>query len=373
MRNAKQARLELEAAPATTKTDLVAAALEIHLLTKELNRRRAIEELYFEQTTTSKWFVVQVGVPSRLGGVPGSPVVSFYAGDGVVDVTSLDEVTTAQRGVPVAALIPDPIEGKFAKEITLDGKPLFVACHEGKAYVTHPGGNMSVLDVESGAVVKKWTLPGARSLTGVAVHGEHVFVVDATKDCIHVLDMEGKQEGKFGTMGSGNRQFRHPSGMAIAGELVYVCDYLNHRVQVFGLDGTWVRCWGSYGAGEGEFTHPCGITVHGDEVYVADKWNNRVQVFGLDGRFRRMWGSKGTGDGELYYPIGITVHGELVYVTDSKNRVQSFGVADGGFVGSWGTYGSAVGELDSPHGLCVDDKDRLWVCDYRNSRLQLFR
>ena len=64
-RNAKQARLELEAAPATSKTDLVAAALEIHLLTKELNRRRAIEELYFEQTTTSKWFVVPLWLAWR--------------------------------------------------------------------------------------------------------------------------------------------------------------------------------------------------------------------------------------------------------------------------------------------------------------------
>ena len=86
-----------------------------------------------------------------------------------------------------------------------------------------------------------------------------------------------------------------------------------------------------------------------------------------------MWGTQGEGEGELYIPYGITVHGELVYVTDGNNRVQSFGVADGGFVGSWGTYGSAVGELDSPHGLCVDDKDRLWVCDNDNSRLQLFR
>ena len=67
------------------------------------------------------------------------------------------------------------------------------------------------------------------------------------------------------------------------------------------------------------------------------------------------------------------MHGELVYVTDYNHRVQSFGVADGGFVGSWGAEGSAAGEFSGPAGLCVDDKDRLWVCDKENSRLQLFR
>jgi len=372
--NAKQARLELEAALETSKTDLVAAAHEIHILTKELNRRRVIEVLYFDQTTTNKWFVVQAGVPSRLLDVPGSPLVCLQSGgDRVVDVTSLDEVVTAQRGVPVAALIPDPIEGKFVKEIALDGAPNNVARHEGKAYVIYAEGKMSMLDVESGAVVKEWAISGAGAFKGVAVHGEHVFVADYGSDCIRVLDMEGKQERQFGTEGSGNGQFFGPYGVAIAGELLYVCDYGNHRVQVLNLDGTWVRCWGSRGTGEGELQSPCCITVHGDEVYVADYWNHRVQVFGLDGRFRRMLGSKGTGDGEIYYPRGITVHGELAYVTDGNNRVQSFGVADGGFVGSWGTYGSAAGEFNRPHGLCVDDKDRLWVCDQDNSRLQLFR
>ena len=130
-RNAKQARLELEAAPATSKTDLVAAALEIHLLTKELNRRRATEVLYFDQTTTNKWFVVQAGVPSRLLDMPGSPLVCLQSGgDRVVDVTSVDEVVTTQQCVPVAALLPDPIEGKFVAMTCLEhpGMSESVAC-----------------------------------------------------------------------------------------------------------------------------------------------------------------------------------------------------------------------------------------------------
>jgi len=370
-RNAKQARLELEAAPETTKTDLVAAGLEIHLLTKELNRRHNIEKLYFDQTTTDKWFVVPKCTPTRLVGVPGSPIVCLFGGGNIVDATSSDEVKTVPRSVPVA---PDPIEGKFVKEIASDRQPGFVACSEGRVYVTHWRNNISVLDVKSGAVVEEWTISGVGMLTAVAVYGEHMFVADASKHCIRVLDMEGKQERQFGTEGSATGEFNRPRGAVIAGNLLYICDPGNHRVQVFGLDGTWVRSWGSQGTGEGQFDDPSGITVHDDEVYVTDSGNHRVQVFGLDGTFRRMWGSKGAGDGEMNYPREVIVHGELVYMIDGSNhRVQSFKAADGEFVGSWGTYGSAAGQFKFPWGLCVDDKDRLWVGDSLNKRLQLFR
>ena len=376
MRNAKQARLELEAARNTTKTDLVTAALEIHLLTKELNRRRGVEELSFEQKKTHKWFLVRAGEPSRLVGVPGEPLVGLYGGDGVVDVTSLDKVVTKEQNVP---LVPDPIEGKFIKEIALGGAlphaPSHVACHAGKAYVTHyEGDKISVLDVESGTVVDEWKIPGSLFLRGVAIHGEHVFVADASENCIRVLDMEGKQERQLGSRGLGNGQLQYPVAVAIAGDLLYACDSGNNRVQVFGLDGTWVRSWGRYGDGEGQFKYPSGITVHDDEVYVVDCNNHRVQVFDLDGRFRRMWGSEGSNDGEFNHPYDIIVYDDLVYVTDEgNNRLQLFRAADGGFVSSWGTEGSAAGELNAPGGLCVDDKDRMWVCDMDNRRVQVFR
>ena len=88
-----------------------------------------------------------------------------------------------------------------------------------------------------------------------------------------------------------------------------------------------------------------------------------------------MWGSEGTGDGEFAHPLNVIVHGELVYVTDGANhRVQSFGLSDGEFVGSWGSHGTAAGEFEfHAEGLCLDDRGRLWVCDFMNDRLQLFR
>jgi DNA-binding beta-propeller fold protein YncE len=264
-------------------------------------------------------------------------------------------------------VLPDPIEGKTVKKILLGKKPRFVASRAGRSYVTSKKGQISVLDIERGAVVEEWTIPGAEELTGVAVYGNYLFVADFNNHCIRVLNTEGKQERRIGNRGSGNGQLTHPQGVAIAGELLYVCDSNNSRVQVFKLDGTWVRSWGSKGAGQGQFDLPTGITVQDDEVYVADYRNHRVQVFTLDGGFRRTLGSTGTGAGELKTPYGVIVHEERVYVTDIGNTcVKSFSVVDGGFVNSFSNG------LLWPMGLCVDDKDRLLVCD-NFSFLMVFR
>jgi len=365
MRNAKQARLELEAAPETTKPDLVAAALEIHLLTKELNRRRAIEKLSIEQKKTHKWFVVQAGNPTRLLGVPGSPLVCWYDERGVINMKSLDEVVTKEQSVPAVRSLPDPIEGKVIYQISLSGRPMFVASHMGRAYITCEGyDQISVYDTRGRiATVTEWRIQGAGTLTGIAVSGNRLFVADFTHHCIRVLDMEGKQERQFGSGGSGNGQFNAPVGVAIADQLLYVCDSYNSRVQVFELDGTWVRSWGSRGTGEGQFDFPAGIAVQDDEVYVADHRNHRVQVLGLDGRFRRTLGS--TGAGKLTSPYGVTVHEERVYVTDIEKTadienfqfVKLFSVVEGGFINSFSNG------LSWPMGLCVDDDNRLLVCD----------
>jgi len=105
--NAKRARLELEAAPATTKTDLVAAALEIHLLTKGRDERRAVRQLTYELKQSTKWFRVEAGVPCCLGGVPGKSHVYFKCGPDATGAKQnvllplKEETATIARTTPV--------------------------------------------------------------------------------------------------------------------------------------------------------------------------------------------------------------------------------------------------------------------------------
>ena len=106
---------------------------------------------------------------------------------------------------------------------------------------------------------------------------------------------------------------------------------------------------------------------------MCDSHNHRVQVFGLDGTFQRMWGSMGAGEGEFKYPQDAVVQGELLYVTDSNNhRVQVFEKETGTFVRSWGSEGEGPGQFQDHYGMVLSEHGQLWVCEYINTRVQLF-
>jgi hypothetical protein len=40
-----------------------------------------------------------------------------------------------------------------------------------------------------------------------------------------------------------------------------------------------VRKWGSIGQGDGQFKHPHGVAVDAEHVYVCDSTNHRMQVY----------------------------------------------------------------------------------------------
>jgi streptogramin lyase len=61
------------------------------------------------------------------------------------------------------------------------------------------------------------------------------------------------------------------------------------------------------------------------------------------------------------------------YISDGHNnsRVVKIG-PNGEWLLSWGRRGSAPGDFNLPHTIAVDSKDRVYVGDYGNSRIQVF-
>ncbi len=167
----------------------------------------------------------------------------------------------------------------------------------------------------------------------------NIYVADCVNDRIQYFSAEGSFLGKWGTTGTGNGQFGAPADVAIdsSGARVYVVEATNARVQYFTLTGGYLGRWGGSGSGQGQFTQPFAIaTAPNGDVYVADTYNHRVQYFSSSGTFRGTWGSRGSGDGQFDQPMGIAVAPDgTVYVAEWQNyRVQYF-TASGSFLGKF--------------------------------------
>ena len=172
---------------------------------------------------------------------------------------------------------------------------------------------------------------------------------------------------------------------------IYAFGRNDHPLTVFDREGNLLSSWTGM-----DFSRPHGIFVSSDgSIYCTDEGHHTVHKFTPDGKLLMTLGNKDqpsdTGyvkKGSMDYrlasitksgppfncPTGVALSssGEI-YVTDGYGnaRVHKF-APDGTFLFSWGQPGTAPGKFRLPHHVWVDKKDRVWVCDRENSRIQIF-
>ncbi len=96
---------------------------------------------------------------------------------------------------------------------------------------------------------------------------------------------------RFGSPGSGDKEFLHPTGAAIDSDGdVAVADTGNNRIALLRHDGlrlSWVKAVGRLGSRAGQFKAPLGVAYDSQRnLYIADTGNNRIQVMDPKGHFR---------------------------------------------------------------------------------------
>jgi DNA-binding beta-propeller fold protein YncE len=138
--------------------------------------------------------------------------------------------------------------------------------------------------------------------------------------------------------------------------------------------------------GAGMFVFPHGITVdHDGNVWVADAdgkngKGHQVIKFSPTGKMLLALGRAGMpGDAPGFFnrPTGVAVarNGDIFvsdgHGGDSNARVVKFSKT-GKFLTAWGKKGTGPGEFDVPHAIAVDSKERVYVADRSNSRMQVF-
>ena len=116
----------------------------------------------------------------------------------------------------------------------------------------------------------------------------------------------------------------------------------------------WISLIGTRGFEPGQFFRPAHLAVDAAGFrYVADTDNHRVQKLTAGGELLATWGRNGDGPGEFAQPRAVAA------------------APDGSiFVAEWGRRGRTGGEFIFPSGLVVDDRDRVYVADRSNYRVQ---
>ena len=207
---------------------------------------------------------------------------------------------------------------------------------------------------------------------GVAADPEgNLYVTDSGSGAVSIYDSRGKFRRFLKEPRGRESYFEAPWGIAIdpATERVYVCDALRNMVIVLDKKGHVLDRFGKRGGGKraGEFRYPTQIVASGGEIAVLDSGNQRIQILDPRGRCLR--------EIKLDYAdnrSGMAVDSDgSIYVSDGvMNRIQVYS-RDGHSLGAFGKVGTKPGEFNVPSGLWADS-GRLYVVDAQNKRIQVF-
>ena len=172
---------------------------------------------------------------------------------------------------------------------------------------------------------------------------------------------------------------------------VYVFNRGAHPLLIFDREGNFQSTWG-----EGIFKHAHGSCVDEDgNVLCTDDFNHTVRKFTADGKMLMTLGTEDKpsdtgyvnmfdffaslvtitkGGGPFNRPTGVAVGPSgNIYISDGYGNAQVHKFSqDGKHLSSWGEPGTGPSQFRLPHNVWVDKKERVWIPDRENSRIQIF-
>ncbi len=225
--------------------------------------------------------------------------------------------------------------------------------------------------------------------SGVAVDKEdNIYVADSQQGMVLVFDQYGRFVRYIGNI-HGENEYQRPTGIAIdrkAGHL-YLVDTPRHLVFMLDLEGNVLKTAGKQGedtstgglkrrqdTGPREFNKPTEIALGDSKIAVLDMGGTRVQIMDLACNLRRSFMVLNVPYHEVDSGNGLAIgqHGNIYisYVGTSEIRMYH---PNGALLATFGQAGPKTGEFSAPQGLWIDGRNRIYVADTANLRIQLFQ
>jgi hypothetical protein len=348
------------------------------------------------------------------------------------------------RGVYVLgdyAYVADYGSGLQIIDISTPSSPSLVGTYNtsGYAYGVYVSGDYAyIADYSSGLQIIDISTPSSPSLAGTYVTADYAHSVYASGDYVYAAVNEGGLQiikvreyaetgtftsaaidttsnesfgavewsgsgylganwQTFGTQGSGEGQFDHPSDVFVdtINNKVYVGAGLGNILLKFdsGEGGTTLganwETFGTEGGGVNQLNDCYGVylDVTTQKLYIADTGNNRFVKFDSGeggttlGANWETFGSYGSGDSQFDKPkfIYVDTENNKVYMSDMMNcRIVKFDSGEGGTTlgANWETFGSSgsgIGQFNRSAGIYVDTINyKVYATDEFNHRLHIF-
>jgi DNA-binding beta-propeller fold protein YncE len=146
-----------------------------------------------------------------------------------------------------------------------------------------------------------------------------------------VLSTAGAVEARWDGAPVADDPLHFPTAVASGVDSILVVDALNFRVLRLGADGRRLESVGTPGEQGAGLARPKGVAEDSaGRVYVADAQRDLVLVFDAGGRFDYAAGASGAAPGEFRHPAGLAIVRDRLYVADSQNgRIQVFAILGG--------------------------------------------
>jgi DNA-binding beta-propeller fold protein YncE len=206
--------------------------------------------------------------------------------------------------------------------------------------------------------------------TGVAVRNGKIYVCDAGRTAVFVIDMANKTfETLPGAVGRGS--FNKPLNLAFdSDDNLYVADVNRQEILIFDAFGNYLRA-----IGKEAHMKPTDVGVDGDFVFVSDAKNHDIKVFNRhnDQIVGTIGQNEDMGQDKLSIPIHLDVDSEgNIHVTNTgTGRIVKLD-RDGHLLQGFGGLGNVVSLFGRPRGIAVDDQGRIYIVDAAHQNVQIF-
>ena len=274
--------------------------------------------------------------------------------------------------------------------------PWDVAISKNKAYITdNQAGKILVYEISSGRLVTEISEfsdgQALRLPLGISSRGQQLVVADSGNNRLVSFNSNGQLLNQWGSWGAYGGQMATPYNLDIANGHIYLADQINHRLQVFSTEGVFQYQWARHPPtaheGNGRVHYPTAISssVDGKMVAVCEVIENRCQIFGnkvtsgdiakvddsawWEKATRFHYGARAQCDAAIMAVSEPDTHSVLVFKLIDQDNGKLFPQ----FITRVGGQGTEVGQLIQPSGILIDSKkNRLWISDRGNLRVQLF-